>query len=161
MPGLDLRWQVLEVELPDITFEVVCSGGTYVRTLAADLGKHMGPGAHLRALRRLGSGSFHVQDAWPSGEIETPLSSELKGRIIPLRNALPEMTEVHADAPMATRIRNGYHPLCSELAGGGGEGTDSTGFVKIVSGQEMVAIAEGCRPSDKDRVLFKVQRVFT
>ena len=44
--------EVLGVALPEITFQVVCSGGTYVRTLAADLGKQMGPGAHLRELRR-------------------------------------------------------------------------------------------------------------
>jgi tRNA pseudouridine55 synthase len=152
--------EVLGVALPDITFEVVCSGGTYVRTLAADLGRRMGPGAHLRELRRLGNGPFHVQDALPSKEIETPQRADLEDRIIPLRDALPEMREVHAEASMAKRIRNGYHPLCRELAGGGEEGTVSTDFVKIVSGQEMVAIAEGCEPSDRDGALFRVQRVF-
>lgn len=153
--------ELLGAALPDITFEVVCSGGTYVRTLAADLGKQMGPGAHLRELRRLGNGPFHVQDALPSEQIETLRGSGgLEERIIPLRNALPEMEEVRTDALMAKRIRNGYHPCCRELTGGGAQQRVSADFVKIVSGQEMVAIAEGCEPSDKDNDLFRVQRVF-
>ncbi len=153
--------ELLGAALPDITFEVVCSGGTYVRTLAADLGKQMGPGAHLRELRRLGNGPFHVQDALPSEQIEALRGSGgLEERIIPLRNALPEMEEVRTDALMAKKIRNGYHPRCRELTGGGAQQRVSSDFVKIVSGQEMVAIAEGCEPSDKDNDLFRVQRVF-
>ncbi|MBW1943050.1 MAG: tRNA pseudouridine(55) synthase TruB [Deltaproteobacteria bacterium] len=153
--------EVLGVSLPEITFQVVCSGGTYVRTLAADLGKQMGPGAHLRELRRLGNGPFRVQDALHSEEIETPRSrSVLEDGIIPLRNALPDMAEVHTDGVMAKRIRNGYHPGCKELAGGSKKNAYLKDFVKIVSGREMIAIAEGCASPGEDKVLFKVQRVF-
>jgi tRNA pseudouridine55 synthase len=45
--------------------EVSCSAGTYVRTLAADLGEALGGGAHLRDLRRTAIGSFRVDDAVP------------------------------------------------------------------------------------------------
>ncbi|MFC1523380.1 tRNA pseudouridine(55) synthase TruB [Thermodesulfobacteriota bacterium] len=48
-----------------LTFRVVCGKGTYVRTLAADIGKALGPGACLVALRRTRSGPFSVSDALP------------------------------------------------------------------------------------------------
>ena len=49
--------------------EVVCSSGTYVRVLAADLGAALGGGAHLRALRRTAIGSFRVADAVPVDDV--------------------------------------------------------------------------------------------
>jgi tRNA pseudouridine55 synthase len=51
------------IDLPLVTFTVSCSRGTYVRTLAADLGDALGCGAHLRDLRRLRSGPFTLADA--------------------------------------------------------------------------------------------------
>jgi tRNA pseudouridine55 synthase len=51
------------VEMPLVTFSVSCSRGTYVRTLAADLGDALGCGAHLRELRRLRSGPFTLSNA--------------------------------------------------------------------------------------------------
>jgi tRNA pseudouridine55 synthase len=49
---------------PDVSFRVECSKGTYVRSLARDVGAELGVGAHLTALRRLAIGPFHVDDAW-------------------------------------------------------------------------------------------------
>ena len=54
---------VEEVALPEFTIKVQCSQGTYIRTLAADLGAALGCGAHLTALRRLEVGSFQVEEA--------------------------------------------------------------------------------------------------
>lgn len=56
-------FQITEVHLPEIAFRVVCSKGTYIRALARDLGRGIGSGAHLTALRRTRSGNFHVEDA--------------------------------------------------------------------------------------------------
>ncbi|MEJ2723944.1 MAG: tRNA pseudouridine(55) synthase TruB, partial [Deltaproteobacteria bacterium] len=55
--------EIVSVELPEVTFLVTCSGGTYVRSLAADLGEAVGTGGHLTALRRLSSGPFSVKEA--------------------------------------------------------------------------------------------------
>ncbi len=55
--------EILWVRLPEIRFRVVCSTGTYVRTLAADIGAHLGCGAHLRDLIRTRSGPFGVENA--------------------------------------------------------------------------------------------------
>lgn len=49
---------------PDVDFLVACSKGTYVRTLAHDVGEALGVGAHLVALRRTGIGPFRVEEAW-------------------------------------------------------------------------------------------------
>ncbi|MDY7037605.1 MAG: tRNA pseudouridine(55) synthase TruB, partial [Thermodesulfobacteriota bacterium] len=58
--------EIISINLPDITMEIRCSKGTYIRTLAADMGKRLGPGAHLKALTRLAIGSFRVEDALDS-----------------------------------------------------------------------------------------------
>ncbi len=53
---------VLSDTSPFLSIRVVCSKGTYIRTLAADIGKVLGCGAYLTALRRIRSGCFHVRD---------------------------------------------------------------------------------------------------
>jgi tRNA pseudouridine55 synthase len=50
--------------MPEIDFRVVCSKGTYIRSLANDYGKALNSGAYLTALRRTRSGSFNIADAW-------------------------------------------------------------------------------------------------
>ena len=49
--------------LPELTFTVTCSKGTYIRTLAADLGRQLGCGAYLKALQRLQVGPFSLDQA--------------------------------------------------------------------------------------------------
>jgi len=55
--------KVLEFNLPDLTVNVKCSKGTYIRSLAYDMGKALGSGAHLTGLRRTRIGEFSVDDA--------------------------------------------------------------------------------------------------
>ncbi|MDH7515490.1 MAG: tRNA pseudouridine(55) synthase TruB [Bacteroidota bacterium] len=55
---------ILRVEMPVVSFRVVCSKGTYVRSLARDIGERLGCGAHLRCLRRTAIGGYSVGDAW-------------------------------------------------------------------------------------------------
>ena len=50
--------------LPEVAFTVACSKGTYVRTLAADLGDTLGVGGYLTSLRRTGIGDVRVEQAW-------------------------------------------------------------------------------------------------
>ena len=54
---------VLAWALPDLTIDVVCSAGTYIRSLAHDLGQKLGCGAHLIALTRTAAGNFRLEDA--------------------------------------------------------------------------------------------------
>jgi tRNA pseudouridine55 synthase len=59
------QFELLGFEAPFARFRVVCSPGTYVRSLAHDLGQKLGCGAHLSALRRIRSGEFRVEEAVP------------------------------------------------------------------------------------------------
>ncbi|GAB5527997.1 MAG: tRNA pseudouridine(55) synthase TruB [Roseivirga sp.] len=58
------EFEIVKVDLPKVEFRVVCSKGTYIRSLASDFGKALGVGAHLSALRRTRIGNQHVKDAW-------------------------------------------------------------------------------------------------
>ncbi|GGE24712.1 tRNA pseudouridine(55) synthase TruB [Psychroflexus planctonicus] len=56
-------FEITKIQLPKIEFQVVCSKGTYIRSLAHDFGKALNAGAHLSALRRTAIGEFKVEDA--------------------------------------------------------------------------------------------------
>ncbi|CAI8163283.1 MAG: tRNA pseudouridine synthase B [Polaribacter sp. SA4-10] len=57
------EFEITTINLPEIEFRVVCSKGTYIRSLAFDFGKAMNTGAHLSALRRTKIGEFSVKNA--------------------------------------------------------------------------------------------------
>lgn len=85
------RIDVIGYEAPVLELEVVCSPGTYVRTLAADLGMALGCGAHLASLRRLASGPFTTDEAVPFSELEAAREagpSALEARLVPAATAL-------------------------------------------------------------------------
>lgn len=66
-----------------LEIDVVCSRGTYIRVLAADIGNRLGCGAHLAELRRLASGGFSVEDSLPGDSLAGPegLQDLMRGRI--------------------------------------------------------------------------------
>ena len=63
------EFEITRIELPEVDFRVVCSKGTYIRSLVNDFGKALDNGAYLSRLRRTRSGSFNVSDAWEVMEI--------------------------------------------------------------------------------------------
>jgi tRNA pseudouridine55 synthase len=69
-------FDLVSFETPDASFRVACSGGTYVRVLAADVGDALGCGAHLIALRRTAIGPHAVDDAVPPDRAGEPLPME-------------------------------------------------------------------------------------
>ncbi len=58
-----MEFEITAIQLPDITFRIVCSKGTYIRSIANDLGKKLNNGAYLSELRRTRIGAYHVNDA--------------------------------------------------------------------------------------------------
>lgn len=85
--------EILSISLPDVDFRVVCSKGTYVRSICNDVGGLLGCGGHLSALRRMASGPFRVDNA-PGPEADPEV---LKAAVIPLGAAL-SMAEAPAEA---------------------------------------------------------------
>ena len=68
-------FEITDINLPDITFRVVCSKGTYIRSLAHDFGKALNNGGHLSALRRTRIGDYTVNNAQTITSFETELKS--------------------------------------------------------------------------------------
>lgn len=101
-------WRWLEVALPEARFVVRCSGGTYVRTLAHDLGARVGCGATLVSLRRLASDPFTVEQAcsWQDLDSEDP-ASVLERHGIGLDRALEVLPAVSLDAAGVEALGHG------------------------------------------------------
>ena len=78
----DLR--LLATELPRLKFRMACSKGTYVRTLAADIGRALGCGAHLSELRRTAAGKFRLEQAHTLEQILAQPKADLPQWITPI-----------------------------------------------------------------------------
>jgi tRNA pseudouridine55 synthase len=96
-----------EVAIPEFTMTVRCSQGTYVRTLAKDLGDALGCGAHLSALRRLAVGALRVEEALTLAALTELGREELGQRIIPISRCLPGMRPVEVGLAEARQLRQG------------------------------------------------------
>lgn len=107
---------------------VECSSGTYVRTLAADLGAALGGGAHLRALRRTAVGGFTLDEA---GTIEAPT-------LLPVAAAVRHLDVVPADEAMAVDVSHGRRLGRDQLGVG-----DSAGPWAVLDGTgRLLAVYE-------------------
>jgi tRNA pseudouridine55 synthase len=100
------RLEVKEIALPRLTLEVACGKGTYIRTLAHDLGRALGCGGHLAALRRLAVGPFAVGAALPLAQVlDDPESA--RTRVLPLADCLPDLPAVAVESAQARRLAQG------------------------------------------------------
>lgn len=94
-------FEVGEAVAPGVfPIDVTCSSGTYIRSLAADLGTALGGGAHLRALRRLAVGPYGLDEA-------VPLEQLAPDRLLPPVEALRGYPKVPVDDELAALVRNG------------------------------------------------------
>ncbi len=85
------EYEMTRFALPEIDFRVHSSKGTYVRTLAHDLGQKLGCGAHLTSLRRTATDHFSVADALTMDEIQALSLTEIAKRLIPVHQAAPSV----------------------------------------------------------------------
>ncbi|MDE3090508.1 MAG: tRNA pseudouridine(55) synthase TruB, partial [Chloroflexota bacterium] len=107
--SIDLR----AVELPDVELDVHCSKGTYIRSLAHDLGEKLGCGAHLTALTRTASGHFTLDDAHTLDELSGAFDGGSAERyLIQIDEALLEFQAVIVDAATAKRLEQGNAITC-------------------------------------------------
>jgi tRNA pseudouridine55 synthase len=77
------NFRFTDYELPLGAFKIACTKGTYVRSIAHDLGQKLGCGAHLTTLRRSVSGKFDVADATKLDAVLNLTTAELEKRVIP------------------------------------------------------------------------------
>jgi tRNA pseudouridine55 synthase len=130
------RLEVEKVALPEVDITVTCSGGTYIRTLAADLGAALGCGGHLTALRRLAVGPFKVEDALSLEALKEMTWEERQSRLIPLPQCLPGLPAVAVGEGEARRLRQG------QAIAGPLNGFQPGQQVRVLAGPELVAVAQ-------------------
>jgi tRNA pseudouridine55 synthase len=123
---------------------VHCSGGTYVRSLAHDLGQALGCGAHLAELRRVSSGEFTLDRAHTLEQLEALANEDrLSEVVVPAAELLPDFPNVFVDEITAAHVRQGRNFPASPFRAG-----PATKFVKAVSrAGDLVAIGEVVLPN--------------
>ena len=93
---------------PEIQFRVVCSSGTYVRTLADDMARALGGRAHLTALRRTRIGTLHVGDAEPvAAVVDATAVGTAEAMVVPPASALGDLPGFSLEPEFARAVRNG------------------------------------------------------
>jgi tRNA pseudouridine55 synthase len=90
---------------PEVGLRIRCSAGTYIRALGRDLGRALGVGAHLTALRRGSIGAFNVETAISLSDVVG--GGDLLGHLIPPARALAHMPALEVDEAQAARLRQG------------------------------------------------------
>lgn len=148
------------INLPDISFTIRCSRGTYVRTVASDIGDQLATGAHLRSLRRMSSGSFTLVDSVSLDMFTSLAADRVVDFIIPVSSTLVHLPELQLTPCGALHAKNGKALLVddflsSPVALSAGKRT------RLMLDGELVAISEGGREEDLGKGRFlKTVRVF-
>jgi len=100
------------LNLPEVAFTVRCSRGTYIRTLADDIGRELGCGAHLVELRRTASGLFNLSMAIPFAALSADAATTgLESCLISPVQALGHLKSLQLTATGCSRTRHGITPL--------------------------------------------------
>ena len=135
---------LLEVDGPDVRLRVHCSGGTYVRSIAHDLGRAMGCGAHLLDLRRTASGEFEIGQALTIPRLQALAAEDrLAEATVPAAKMLPEFPCVLVDDATVAQIRNGRNFPASPF-----RSQPASRYVKAVTREgALVAIGEAVLPN--------------
>jgi tRNA pseudouridine55 synthase len=102
------QFRMIGYEPPFISFMVECSSGTYIRSLAHDLGKKLGCGAHLCRLERTRVGSMHLKDCSSLEEIKTLAEKgKIEEFLLPLETLLSDYPKIILDKKGSILARNG------------------------------------------------------
>jgi tRNA pseudouridine55 synthase len=130
---------VLGCDGPSVRLRVHCSSGTYIRSIAHDLGQALGCGAHLKALRRTTAGEFRIEQGHTLEQLEALAGTDrLAEALIPSGQLLPDFPTERIDDLTAVQIRNGRAFRTSPFRTAG-----TARYVKAVThGGALVAIGE-------------------
>ncbi|MFO7576188.1 MAG: tRNA pseudouridine(55) synthase TruB [Pelovirga sp.] len=151
------RLQVIAVAPPEVTIEVDCSKGTYIRSLVHDLGEQLGCGAHLTALRRLRSGRFGIDQCYSLAALAA--LPDPATALLGLGEALADYPVVRPDQDALAALSFGIPPLqercLSETPLADGD------LVRLQDAERMVAVARyRPRRENEKRGDFELIRVF-
>jgi len=126
---------ILEWDPPEVVIDAYCSSGTYIRSLANDLGESLGTGAYLIGLRRTKSGRFTLREAVPLRRLKEAFQAgDWYQFLIPAADALGDWPMVELDADLVDLVRHG-HRIPAE--------PESEGWSRGISEQgDLVALLE-------------------
>lgn len=100
--------EILSMNLPRVTLRVLCSKGTYIRTLCADIGKRLGCGGAMETLLRTRVADFTLKDAHTLSEIEAMRDAgALSQIVIPVDRIFDKLRKLHIRAEYAALLKNG------------------------------------------------------
>lgn len=137
-----------------LAFEVTCSRGTYIRTLAADMGEFLGCGAHLESLKRLACGHLTLDQAVTLGDVEA-LHSRNSLPLMSLNQAVGHLRRIPWENRWLSRLRMGQQEVLSQL----GKPQQSETTVRIVDLRDnLIALAEWNEDATGGR--WRLVRVF-
>lgn len=126
----------------ELELEIACSKGTYIRTIADDLGQALGCGAHIIALRRIQAGVFTEEDCVTTQELKEEFESggtaAIDERLIPMDEAIADLPEVVLPSITASFIKNGQPVLVRHLP--------EEGLVRLYEEEKFIGI--GCIDDD-------------
>jgi tRNA pseudouridine55 synthase len=140
---------ILKINLPLVTFEVLCSAGTYIRTLCSDIGKSLGCGGHLKELRRIESSEFTINEALTLDGLEKlAFQGDVSKRIISMVDALRGMTAAKVDDKLAHKIKHGNLIRKNDLNPVGIKGSE--GFIKVIdTANQLIAVMRQIPKDDR------------
>jgi tRNA pseudouridine55 synthase len=122
----------------DLCVRVVCSAGTYIRTLAEDLGQKLGIGSHLAELRRTRAGKFEIDGALTFETLaEVCNLAMLDGALISPYDALSHLPAIDLDADQARRTKHG---LALELEHDGPQSLTDGDAIRLSLNDELIAV---------------------
>lgn len=151
------RFSLFDYRPPLVDFEVECSTGTYIRSLAHDLGLALGCGAHLAGLRRTSVGAFSLEQAVTMPELAgmsgTP--GRIEEHLIALKDMLPCVPDVFLTAEAAARISHGAAVQASESGPWARSGCDIE-VLKIFSPDGTLIALAGYSAADRKLSPFLV-----
>jgi len=148
--GIEIERELREVEihsisfdwirLPEACFTVRCSRGTYVRTLAFDIGEALGCGAHLLELRRTRSGLFKEAEA--IGIAELSVSKDQESLLFPLDRALSHLKALALNEQGGKKVSNGVAPAAGDFVEPALTELLPGEQVRLYLGERFAAVAE-------------------
>jgi tRNA pseudouridine55 synthase len=103
-----------QINCTEISIDVTCSRGTYVRTLASDLGEALGCGAHLKSLRRIACGHLRIERALTLDDLER-FATRAESAMISLSDALSHLRGITWDHRWLARLRLGQQECLSQI----------------------------------------------
>ncbi len=107
--------KIKQIKLPCFDLEVFCSSGTYIRSLAFDIGRKLGCGAYLSELCRIESSAFKLEDTIKLFELEEIDKVDALERIIPMSKCLKFMPKIEVSSSITKKIRFGQKLLVKEM----------------------------------------------